>query len=361
MAESLFSKLSGLLAFGGGDNAIGLSIGTSSIKLVELKKSGKSWKLLHFGIVQLPDETIANREITNQIAVVENLRTLVGQLKMKNKSACISLNGPSLIIKRMSIEVVDKKDLQEQVFWEAEQYIPFDISQVVMDFQVLSNSKDGKMDVLLVAVKKSELEAYMGCVQDAGLKPSVVDTDFFALQNVFEANYPVNPSEAVAVVDVGAASIKTVVMHAGVPVFTKDAAIGGRKLTEEIQKQLNLSFADAESLKVGGGQAGAMPQEVSDLMHVMAENFAAEIKRVIDFYSASSVGAPVSYALLGGGAARMPELSKIVEDTLGMPAQMINPFNSISYDPSIFTQDYITAIGPVAAIPVGLALRAGAK
>lgn len=365
MAGASRSKIadlfSGLFSFGSGGTAVGLSIGTSSIKLVELSKSGKVWKLLHFGIVQLPEDVVVNREIVNPVVVTESIKTLVNQIKLKNKALCTSISGTSVIIKRMSLEVPNLKDLQDQVFWEAEQYLPFDVSEVVMDYQVLSRSKDFKTDVILVAAKKTVLDSYMDVVQDSGLRPKIVDVDFFALQNLYEANYPPNPSEAVAVVDIGASSLKITIVQGGIPVFTKDSAIGGRNLTAEIQKSLNLSYADAETLKVGGGPGGTMPQEVSDLMQLMAENFATEIKRAIDFYNASSSGAPVAYVMLAGGGAKIPNLSKVVEDTVARPSQLINPFNSITYDPSIFTQEYLSHIGPIAAIPLGLALRAGAK
>lgn len=361
----LFSKLPKLpdlsaLLGGGASSAVGLSIGSSSIKLVELKKDGKQWKLLHFGIVQLPDDVIVNREIINSIAVTDSIKTLVSQLKLKTKSVCTSLSGTSVIIKRMTLEVPDRKELQEQVFWEAEQYLPFDISEVVMDYQELSRGKDAKTDVMLVAAKRSVVESYMGCVDDSGLKAKIVDTDFFALQTLYEANYPANPNEAVALVDIGSSSMKIVVVFSGIPVFTKDSALGGRNLTAEIQKHLNLSYADAEALKTGG-QAAGLPQEVSDLMHIMSENFATEIKRALDFYNASSTGAPVSSILLAGGSAKVPGLPKVVEDMLGLPTQIVNPFNAISYDPAVFTPDYVASIAPIAAIPIGLALRAGAK
>jgi type IV pilus assembly protein PilM len=358
----LFSRLSDILSFtAGGQTAVGLSIGSSSIKLVELKKSGKIWKLLHFGIVQLPDDVVVNREIVNAIAVTESIRTLTNQIKLKNKGVCTAISGTSLIIKRMTLEVPSVKELQEQVFWEAEQYLPFDVSEVVMDYQMLSRTKDHKTDVILVAVKKTVLDSYMGCIEDANLKPKIVDTDYFALQNLYEANYPINPSEAVAVVDMGASALKVSIIQDGIPVYTKDTAVGGRNLTAEIQKNLNLSYVDAESLKTSAGQGGTVPQEVSDLMHVMGDNFATEIKRALDFYNASSASAPVAYVLLTGGSSKIPGLSKQIEDAIGLPTQLLNPFNSISYDPAVFTQEYLSSIAPIAAIPIGLALRAGAK
>jgi type IV pilus assembly protein PilM len=145
-----------------------------------------------------------------------------------------------------------------------------------------------------------------------------------------------------------------------VPVFTKESAIGGRTLTQEIQKNLNLNYGDAEILKVSG-QASTMPQEVSDLMQVMADNIAIELKKAIDFYNASSIGPRVEYVLLAGGSAKIPNLSQTVEETIGLPTQIINPFSAITYDPTIFTQDYLTAIAPTAAVPIGLALRAGVR
>jgi len=356
------SNIGSVITGGGqGQTAVGLSIGTSAIKLVELKKDGKAWRLLHFGIVQLPEDVIVNREIANPIAVTESIKTLVSQIKLKNSSICTSLSGTSLLIKRMNLEVPNLREMQEQVFWEAEQYLPFDISEVIMDYQVLSRTKEGRSDVLFVAVKKSVLETYITCIEDAGLKAKIVDVDFFSLQNLLEVNYPLNPAEAIAVVDIGSSSLKIVVVHVGVPVFTKDSAIGGRNLTAEIQKNMNLSYVDAETLKVGGEHGGNTPQEVSDLMHIMCENFASEIKKAVDYYNASAVGAPIAYILLTGGSAKVPGLSKVVEDTLGVPSQLMNPFNAISYDPAVFNQDYLSNIAPIAAIPMGLALRAGDK
>ncbi|MCC7442191.1 MAG: type IV pilus assembly protein PilM [Bdellovibrionales bacterium] len=356
------SFLSGLLsglASGGGGSAVGLSIGTSSVKLLELRKAGKIWKLIHFGIVQLPEDAVLNGEIINQVAVMDAIKTLVNQVKLKTKSVCSALCGPSVIIKTMTVESSNPKELQDQVFWEAEQYIPFDMAEVVLDYHVISKQKD-KSTVLLVACKEAVLDQYMHCVEGAGLKPSVMDIDFFALQNAFEANYPSNASEAVMIADIGAGSLKTVIVNAGSPAFTKEVTMGGKNLTMEVQNHLKLSYADAEMLKVGGRGQG-MPAEVLELAHVMTENFANELKKVADLYYASSSGPKIAYCLLSGGSSALPDLSRMAEERLGIPVQLMNPFNSVSYDPAVFTPDYIAAVAPLAAVPMGLALRAGAK
>lgn len=358
----ILSNLSGSLSVGGGGSAVGLSIGTSAIKIAELQKKGKAWKLTHFGVFQLQEDAIVNREIVNSVTVMESLKTLIGQIHLKNKNVCVSLSGNSLIIKKMTLDVPNIKELQEQVFWEAEQYLPFDVSEVVMDFHMLSRGKDNKTDVIFVAVKKSVLDAYISCIEDSGMRAKIIDTDFFALQHAFESNYTPDPTKAVCIIDIGAAALKLVVVHQGVPVFTKDSAIGGKNLTQEIQRNLHLNYTDAESLKISGSEGGGtMPQEVSDMMQAMVDNFAIEVKKAIDFYNASSFGAPLDYILLAGGSSKLPGLAKTIEDSTKLPTQAMNPFSSIVCDPNVFTQEYLSAISAISAIPIGLALRADAK
>lgn len=360
MAESILKRLGSVvsdLIAGGGGNLIGLSIGTSAIKAVELSKKGKNWKLTNFGMIQLPEDAVVDREIVNAVAVVESLKTLMSQARIKGKAVCLSLSGSSLIIKRMQVESASEKELQDAVFWEAEQYIPFDISDCVLDFHKIGKSAEGKYDVLLVAVKKSLLESYMSCVQQAGLNPRVVDIDYFAMHNLYEANYPLTSNASICLVDVGAVSTKVAISAHGVTIFTKEVGMGGKTLTTEIQKQMGLSYEDAEMLKQGGGTEG-VPQQVSELMSIMAENLADEIKRTLDFYAASSNEVPVSQIFLSGGGSKIPGLSQVVEERAGVPAQLINPFQTVGFDEKKLTPDFISQIAPLAAIPVGLALRA---
>ena len=357
---SFFSRLSGALSFAGG-YCVGLSLGSSSIKLVELKRSGKSWKLMHFGMVQLPEDSIVNREIMNPIAVSESLKNLLNQIQLRSKNVCTALSGTSVVVKRMQLDVPNPRELQDQVFWEAEQYLPFDVAEVVMDYHILSGGgKAGPTDLVLVAAKTAVLDAYSQIINDSGLSAKWVDTDYFALQNVFEANYPSQMNQAVALVEIGASSLKLVVAQRGVPLITKDSSLGGRNVTADIQRHLSLSFTDAETLKTSSLQ-GTVPQELNDILHVAEENFASEIKRSLDFYHASSSGTPVSLILLTGGSSKIPGLTRIVEESCGVPCQLLNPFQSISYDTSVFTDDYIQSIGPLAAVSVGLAIRAGEK
>lgn len=340
----------------GSSTQIGVSIGTSSVKIAELKKSGKSYTLTRFGVAQIPEDALLNREIVNHMGVVDAIRGLADQLKIKGKSVVTSISGAGVIVKKILLDQMPTKEISDAVLWEAEQYVPFDMNDVVHDYQIINkNGPEGKMEIMLVACKRGLVESYEAALKDAGLGTSCIDVDFFALENVFEANYPMDT--ATALVDIGAGSLKLVVCHNGQPLFTRDSAIGGKTLTQEIQKHLNVTYNEAELLKIDGHSNGQVPQEVADLMHVMAENFAAEIKRSMDFFIASNNSVHVAYILLAGGSARLPNLSKIVEDTVGIPVQLMNPFNTVTYDAKAFTPDYITAVSSVAAVPMGLAIR----
>ena len=344
----------------GSTTQIGVSIGTSSVKVAEIKKTGKVYSLVHFGVAQIPSEAIANREIVNHMVVVDALRGLVQQLKLKGRSVVTSLSGASIIVKKITLEQTSPKELDDAILWEAEQYIPFDINEVVYDYQVVNkNGPEGKMEVILVACKRAIIDSYMAVFHDAGLSANVVDIDLFALQHSFEFNYP--PDTVAALVDIGASSLKLAICSKGQPVFTRDSAIGGKALTIEIQKHLNVNYQEAELLKIDGNSQGQMPQEVADLMHVMAENMAAEIKRSMDFYTASNSGDPALCVMLAGGSSRLPNLAKMVEDSIGLPVQFLNPFTTVAFDEKIFSQDYISAVSSMAAVPVGLALRGFAR
>lgn len=340
----------------GANTRIGVSIGSSSVKIAELKKSGKGYSLVHFGIAQFPEEAVVNREIVNHMAVVDAVRNLVSQLKIKGKPVVTALSGSTVIVKKILLEQTPAKELHDAIVWEAEQYVPFDMSEVALDYQVVNkNGPEGKIEIILVACKKNIIESYQAVLKDAGLQATCVDVDVFALQNVFEVNYP--SDTPCALVDIGATSLKLAVVANGQPIFSRESAVGGKTLTTEIQKHLNLNYQEAEILKIDGNAQGQIPQEVNDLIHVTAENFASEIKRSMDFFIASNTGVNVAFILLAGGSARLPNLSKLVEDAAGIPVQLMNPFQAIQFDQKIFNPDYISAISGTAAVPIGLAIR----
>ncbi len=353
---SLFSRLkSGLnFSFGGSKACIGLSIGATSVKIAELSRKKNAWTLERFALVSLAEGTSQNRDLINAPAISNAIKAACQQAGISSKEVCSALVGSGLIIKNLTLVVTDEKELQDQVFWEAEQYIPFDINDVVLDYQVVKK-RGTDYEVLLVAVKKAFLDQYMNVVQDANLKPKIMDTEVFALQNVFEANYNFSASEAMLLADIGAVSTKIVICSGGIPLFIKDASFGGEQITREIQRELKVTLADAEALKVSEN----LPREVSDIIARMNQVLAAEIKKSLDFYSASSLGPPVAGVLLTGGGSRAVSATAVVEEVTSVPTQLLNPFLKIQGNPKVITQDYLGSISPEVTVPMGLAIRAG--
>jgi type IV pilus assembly protein PilM len=353
--ESLFSGMN--FSFGGSSTAVGLSIGASSVKVVELKKKKKQWALLKYASVPLIESTSEQREIANPIAVVESIQNAIKTAGITSKNVCSALAGSGLIIKNLTITVTNMKELQDQVYWEAEQYIPYEISEVVIDYQVIGQPKGDQVDVILVAVKKEFLEQYMSAITQAKLNPKVIDAELFALQNAYESNYPESETQSALLADVGALSTKIVICGNGIPYFTKDASFGGNAITQEIQRELNFArFQDAEALKVSNN----VPQEVKDVLGRSAQNLAIEIKRALDFYSASSLGPPVTQILLSGGASRTNSVISAIKEKTGLPTDFLNPFLSVESELGTDSVD-LAQISPEVVIPMGLAIRAGVE
>ncbi len=350
-----------------GKLALGLDIGSSGVKLIQLKEQRRrgevTYALQSFGMKPLPPEAIVDGALMNSTAIVQAIQELLGELKVKQKEVAIGVSGHSVIIKKISMPRMSQDELEEAIQWEAEQHIPFDIKDVNLDTQILkpdANDATGQMDVLLVAAKKDMINDYSSVVSEAGLTPVVVDVDAFAVQNCFSANYEVPQSETVVLINAGAAVVNINILSQGVTTFTRDVTIGGNQFTEEIQKQLNVSYEEAEALKVGGGRGDAdavVPQEVEKVMTQVAEQVAGEIQRSLDFYAGTAADANFSKVYLSGGTAKVPALFKTIESRVGVPVEILNPFKRIEIDNRRFDPAFIMDVAPQAAVAVGLALR----
>jgi type IV pilus assembly protein PilM len=341
--------------------AVGLDIGSSSVKLVQLKEKRGGYALEAFGSAPLPPEAIVDGALMNSSAIVSAIQDLVAQQKLKAREVAIGVRGHSVIIKKISMPRMSQEELDESIQWEAEQYIPFDVKDVNIDTQILTPDGDaaGQMDVLLVAAKKDMINDYTAVCSEAGLAATVVDVDAFAVQNAYEANYDSSPGETVVLINVGAAVANINVVSRGVTTFTRDVTMGGNAFTEEIQKQLNISYDEAEALKVGGqGETDAVvPQEVERVIQGVADQMGGEIQRSLDFYSATAADARISKAYLSGGTARIPALFKVIEARAGVPVEILNPFKNIEIDNRRFDPANLLAAAASAAVGVGLALR----
>ncbi|MEY2668938.1 MAG: hypothetical protein RJA59_1576 [Pseudomonadota bacterium] len=341
--------------------ALGLDIGSSSVKLVHLKEGKRGYTLLAWGEAPLPPEAVVDNQLMNSSAIVEAIRELVAQQKVKVKDVAIGVRGHSVIIKRISMPVMSQEDLDESIQWEAEQYIPFDVKDVNIDTQILTPQGDaaGQMDVLLVAAKKDMINDFTAVCAEAGFTATVVDVDAFAVQNAFEANYPQAPGQPVVLINVGAAVTNINIVNNGLATFTRDITVGGNAFTEEIQKQLNISAEEAEALKVGGhGETDAVvPQEVERVIQGVADQMGGEIQRSLDFHAATAPDIHPTRVYLSGGTARIPALFKVIEQRAGVPVEILNPFKNIEVDNRKFDPAVIMNAAPAAAVAVGLALR----
>jgi type IV pilus assembly protein PilM len=349
------------LPFGNSNSIIGLDIGSSSVKAVELTAKAKGIELQHVGIAQLPPEAIVQGAFLNSSAIVEAIREAVGGAGSRTKNVATAVSGHSLIVKKISLPSMTRDELEESIRWEAEQYIPFDINEVNLDFQILNSGEaEGQMDVLLVAAKKDLIDDYVNVITEAGLHPSVLDVEAFAVENAFEANYEIGPEEVVALADIGAQVVNINIIMNGIPAFTRDISTGGSVYTEEIQKALSVGWEEAEGIKIGGSSSEqsqeVVPQEVEDAMQSVTETVTGEISRSLDFFAATAADSRISKIVLTGGGSRVSGLDAAFQQKTNIPVEHLNPLAKV-IPSSRFDEEFLEEVSPSLGVSVGLALR----
>jgi len=337
---------------------VGCDIGSSAIKLVELKplKNGE-FQLLHAATAELSAEAIVDGAIMDSSLVVEALSHLVSENNIKNSNFGTSLSGHSVIIKRIQLPSMTEAELAESIQWEAEQYVPFDINDVHLDYVVLDTTGGDAMDVLLVAVKKDRINDYTSVIVQAGKQPVLVDVDVFALQNAYEANYGV-PAETVALVNVGASVMNINILHNGASIFWRDVAAGGNQYTEAIQRELSLAREEAVRLKMGERVGEHSVQSVLGILNSVSEDLAAELQKTIDFFVATSSVDRLDKLVLAGGGAQVLNLDEVLKERFQVPVEIMNPFRDIRYSEADFDPEWINRHAPSMGVAVGLAVRA---
>jgi type IV pilus assembly protein PilM len=340
---------------------VGLDIGSSAVKAVELRATGGTYRVTAFGIEPIPPETIVDGAIVDGVAVAEAIRRLFDRHGFKTKDVAASLSGNAVIVKKISLPLMTEQEVAESIYWEAEQYIPFDIQDVHLDYQIL-NGADGAeprttMDVLLVAAKKEKIADYTGVIAQAGRTPVVVDVDAFALQNIYEVNYRPAPEAVVALLNAGASAININVVGGDQSLFTRDISLGGNAYTEAVQKELNLPFEDAERLKCGESGEAASFEDVRPVLRAMNENVLLEIQKTFDFFKATAASDRIDRILVSGGASRVDQFTTMLEERFDTPVEPFDPFRTIQFDPAQFGVESRESVVPMAAVAAGLALR----
>ncbi len=336
---------------------VGCDVGSSAIKIVELKPlKNDEFQLVHAAVADLSPEAIVDGAIMDSSLVVEALTGLISENGIKNTKFGGSLSGHSVIIKKIQLPSMTEAELAESIQWEAEQYIPFDINDVNLDYVVLETGGSDSMDVLLVAVKRDRINDYTSVVVQAGKEPVLVDVDVFAVQNAFESNYS-SRGETVALVNVGASVMNINVLHDGNSVFWRDVAFGGNLYTEAIQREFNLPREDAEKLKLGGEVGQVSGAQVDSVLSSASEDLAAELQKTIDFFVATSSVDRLDRVMLSGGGALVANLESILQERFQANVELLNPFRNIRYNESDFDPDWINRNAPAMTVAVGLAIR----
>jgi type IV pilus assembly protein PilM len=340
---------------------VGLDIGSSAVKAVELKQSGKVFRVTAVGIEPIPPDSIVDGAIIDGTAVADAIKRLFENKSFKSKEVAASLSGNAVIVKKISLPVMTESELSESIYWEAEQYIPFDIQDVNLDYQILDRgdaaSGKGTMDVLLVAAKKEKIADYTGVISQAGRSAVVVDVDAFALQNAYEVNYGIDPTAVVVLLNAGASATNINILQGDQSVFTRDISIGGNAYTEALQRELNLPFEIADALKRGHPADGVTYDDARPVLRAVTENVMLEIQKTFDFFKATASSDRIDRIMLSGGASRAEAFTEMLAERFEAPVEPFDPFRKIAFDTKKFKTESAADIAPTVAVAVGLALR----
>lgn len=345
------------MIFGKSPSLVGLDIGSSALKAGEITATKKGLALKNFGMISIAPGAIEEGNINDPENVADSIRQLFKANNIKEKNVAVSIGGYSVIVKKIDVQTATEEQLQETIHLEAEQYIPFDISEVNIDYQILGETETGsnQMSVILVAAKKEMISEYINLVQMAGLNPCIIDVDAFALQNIFEANYDLT-DENVVLIDIGANKTSLNILKSHSSVFMRDVSMGCSQINQKIISLIDCSYAEAEQLKLSKQADKISPDDLKQLISSVVSDWSIEIKRALDFYYSANPDEQIKSIMLSGGGAKIKEFRKLLATETSSDVETINPFKKLHiakhFDPS-----YLEQIAAQASICMGLALR----
>jgi len=346
------------MLFGKKDNVVGLDIGSRSLKAAEIVETKGGYKLKRFGIVDIPQGAIEDGTINDPESVADAIRRLFKSYNFKENNVAVSIGGYSVIVKKINVQTMAEEQLQETIHFEAEQYIPFDISDVNLDFQILGEveSNPNQMSVFLVAAKKEMVNDYINLVNLAGLNPCIVDVEAFALQNVFELNYDFS-EDNVALIDIGASKTSLNILKGNSSVFMRDVSLGCVQINQKIMSLLDCSYEQAEQFKHGDNPDRLSPEDLNEIVSSVVTDWCTEIRRAIDFFYSTYPDDQIKRIVLSGGGANIAEFRDLLATEVAAEVEVIDPFRNFSIENKSFDPAFIKQIAPQAAICMGLAMR----
>jgi type IV pilus assembly protein PilM len=341
-------------------SVVGLDIGSSALKAVELKPARGGFELVHIAHQNLQTDIIVDGHIIDLNYVSDCIGRVWTDNGIKTNQVATSLSGHAVIVKRITLPTMTDEELDEQIHWEAEQYIPFDINDVNLYHEVMGHDASGQnMDVLLVACKRDKIAQFTQVISQAGKQPVIVDVDAFALQNAYEVNYHPAPNQTVALLDIGASVMTINIVRGTTSVFARDISAGGNQYTDLLQKELHLTFEQAEAVKRGAEVDQSVPEEQArPSIQSVSEMLGLEIQRTLDFFrSTATDSSAIDRMLIAGGSSKVPQLTQYLSDKFQMPVDRFDSFRSIKFDRKRFDDEYLAELSPNMAIAVGLAVR----
>jgi len=334
---------------------LGLDIGSSSIKLVQVEGFGPEARLKDFGTAKLLPEAIVDGEVMDRQLVVETIQNLFEAKRIKCRNVATAVSGRAVIVKKIQMERMTPEDAREAIHWEAEQHVPYDINDVCLDFQILEENADPKrMEVLLVAAKREMLASHADLIREAGLAPLVIEVGAFAVQNILSINYDFAPDEVVAMVNVGSEITNINIVRSGIPLYTQDLSLGGATFVEAVQKNFNLSHSEAEAAVTGEEEAQF---DLAQVVSSVGEELATGIERSVLYLQTSGESEALNRILLTGGGVRIPGLVEFLSKRHEAPVEVADPLRRVQFDPGLFGSQRPEDVAPSLAVGLGLALR----
>jgi len=338
---------------------VGVDIGSSSVKTVELQGKNGDFQLVSLGYESLEPDSVVDGQIMELNSVSNAISNIFNEHKIKTNRVAAGVNGHSVIVKNIVLPQMSSAELQESFAWHAEEHIPFDITDVTLDYHVTGTTDDA-IHVLMAACKRDKVANLKQAIQLAGKQPAIIDVDAFALQNCYELNYDPQPNEVVALLNIGASTTNINILNGNRSVFTRDATFGGNQYTSLLQKELGVTFEHAEQVKRGM----PLPEPVEDrdirpILETVSDILALEIQKTMDFYRATveDGGVAVEKILVSGGGSKLAGLIDFLAKQFEMPVEIFDPFRKIKVDSRGFDPEYMREVIPEMAIAVGLALR----
>lgn len=344
----------------GNRSIFGIEVASSSVKIAELTKGKTGYFLKNFAIQPLPEGAILDDEIHNRDAVVNAIQVAIKGAKVSSSFACLGLSGPLTVVRKIQLAGGNKDEIAEQVEWEADQYIPFDSSESRISHYVIGENEGGGVDVVVAAAKNEFIEDYKDIIGSSGKKLKIVDLSQIALLNIINmtaGDEISSDGKSWILMDIGSQKTHFMILKNGGLVFSKEMAIGGLMITEEIQRQMGVNFREAEDLKISGDGSGNLPEEILEIVDQVMESFFEEIKNTLDFYITSTSDESFVGCFITGGGSLIPSLEEGLETLLGIEVIRLTTQNVISMDGTKLSNATKEDVLYRGAVVLGLAMR----